>query len=151
MTSITPKYATFIGFMLLLSLSVLTFSANASTKLLVGETGFSSRWGSGWLDLATVTDFEKGHRLRLTIGGTAKNILVRLLAKGQFPDSSSGIVGGTVTVPQNRVVEVELQTDRKNIIQISVHGGPNPWGRFPLGGGNGPATIEAAYLIRNAK
>lgn len=151
MKSLTRRIAMLTALILFLVLPVIAYSTESSTQLIAGETGSSSRWGSGWLDLGTVTDFTTGDQLRLTIGGTAKKILVRLLAKGQSPDSSSGIVGGAVTVPQNRVVEVELQTDRKNIIQISVHGGSNPWGRFPLGGGNGPATIEAAYLIRNAK
>ncbi|MBZ0193240.1 MAG: hypothetical protein K8F34_16330 [Candidatus Kuenenia stuttgartiensis] len=117
-------------------------------QLLAGEIGSSSRWGSGWLDLAAITDFAKGDRLRLQIGGTANKVLVRLLPEGRFPDSSVGIVGGAVTVPENRIVEVVLDEDRKGIIQISVHGGPNPWGRFRLGGGNGPATLDAARLVR---
>ncbi|RLB91598.1 MAG: hypothetical protein DRH50_10840 [Deltaproteobacteria bacterium] len=123
-------------------------STKASVQFLAGETGSSSRWGSGWLDLATPTNFAKGDRLRLQIGGTANKILVRLLAKGISPETSAGMLGGAITVPENRVVEVALDTDRKGIIQISVHGGPNPWGKFPLGGDNGPATIETAGLIR---
>jgi hypothetical protein len=117
-------------------------------ELVAGETGSSLQWGSGWLDLATVTDFAAGDLLRLHIGGTADRILVRLLPEGKFPDSSDGIIGGAVTVPENRIVEVVLDKDRKGIIQISVHGGPNPWGKFPLGGGNGPATLLAAELVR---
>jgi hypothetical protein len=122
--------------------------AKPEPKLLAGEIGSSSRWGSGWIDLATTTDFAKGDRLRLKIGGTAAKILVRLLPKGVSPDSPQGIISGVITVPENRIIEVVLATDRKGIVQISVHGGPNPWGRYPLGGGNGPATIEAAELIR---
>lgn len=122
---------------------------NHETRLLAGEIGSSSSWGSGWLDLATVTDFAAGDVLRLRIGGTAGKILVRLLPEGSFPDTSVGIIGsGAVTVPKNRIVEVVLDNDRKGIIQISVHGGPNPWGRFPLGSGNGPATLESATLVR---
>jgi hypothetical protein len=151
MTNDTPRFVALSALILFLVLPSQVNSTDASTQLIAGETGSSSRWGSGWLDLATVTDFAAGDRLKLTIGGTAEKILVRLLAKGQSPDSSSGIIGGAVSVRQNRVVEVELQTDRTKIIQISVHGGSNPWGRYPLGGGNGPATIEAAYLIRKAK
>lgn len=122
--------------------------AETETRPLAGEIGSSSHWGSGWLDLATVTDFAAGDVLRLRIGGTASKVLVRLLPEGKFPDSTVGIVGGAVTVPENRIVEVVLDEDRKGIIQISVHGGPNPWGGFPLGGGNGPATLEAARLVR---
>lgn len=117
--------------------------------LIAGEYGSSPRWGSGWLDLAMVTDFAAGDVLRLRIGGTASKILVRLLPEGKFPDSSVGIVDGPVTVPENRIVEVVLDRNWENIIQISVHGGPNPWGKFPLGGDNGPATLEAAELIRS--
>lgn len=112
-----------------------------------GETGSSSQWGSGWLDLATPTDFAKGTRLRVRVGGTAKKIYVRLLAKGVSPDSSRGIVGGAVTVPENRVVEVRLDVDRKGIKQISVHGGPNPWNK-QLGPTNGPATLEAVEVMK---
>jgi len=122
-------------------------STETSVQLLVGETGFSSQWGSGWIDLATPTDFAAGDHLRLRIGGTANKIVVRLLQKGISPESSAGMLGGAITVPENRIVEVALDTDRKGIIQISVHGGPNPWGRFPLGGDNGPATVETAGLI----
>jgi len=121
---------------------------NSEPRLLAGETGLSPRWGSGWLDLPTVTDFAAGDVLQLRIGGTAAKVLVRLLPEGTFPDSSVGIVGGAVIVPENRIVDIVLDNDRKNIIQISVHGGPNPWGRFLLGGGNGPATLESATLVR---
>ena len=106
-----------------------------------GELGVSSRWGSGWLDLSTMMDFEKGNKLRLKIGGTAQKILVRLLARGISPDRPSGIVGGAIDVPPNRVVELQLASEYNNIIQISVHGHSNPWGLYYLGSQNGPATI----------
>lgn len=122
--------------------------ARTTPRLLVGETGSSSRWGSGWLDLATVTDFAAGDALELRIGGTANKVFVRLLPEGKFPDSTVGILGDAITMPENRVVEVVLDEDRKGIIQISVHGGPNPWGKFSLGGENGPATLDVARLIR---
>jgi len=127
-------------------------SSNSKEEIiqpLFGEIGASSRWGSGWLDLAAPTDFLKGDRIRLKIGGSASKILVRLLPKGQDPGTSIGLIGGTITVPEDRIVEVTLKYDRREIIQVSVHGGPNPWNR-PLGGGNGPATIEEeAEVIRN--
>lgn len=151
MTVLTSKLTAFMAFILILVFPMLLYSSEESTQYLTGEYDSSSRWKSGWLDLAKVTDFSVGDRLQLTIGDTAEKIIVRLLAKGQSPDSSSGIVGGTVTVPQSRVVEIELHTDLRGIIQISVHGGTNPWGRFPLGGGNGSATLEAAYLISKVK
>lgn len=111
-----------------------------------GTTGSSSHWGSGWLDLATPIDFQKDTRLRVRVGGTAKKIFVRILSKGISPDSSRGIVGGAITIPENRVVEVRLDVDRKGIKQISVHGGPNPWNK-QLGPINGPATLEAVEVL----
>src|ERR1019366_3360778 len=98
-------------------------------------------WGSGWCDLPSPTNFSKGEHLKLTVGGTADKIVVRLLQQGVPPDTSAGVIPGVVAVPKARIVEVTIPNDRKQIIQISVHGGPNPWGQYPLGGRNGPATI----------
>ncbi len=117
---------------------------------LLGEIGSSPHWGSGWIDLEAPTDFLKGDRIRIKVGGSASKILVRLLPKGRSPDTSTGLIGGTITVPEDRIVEVILKYDRKGIIQISVHGGPNPWNK-PLGGGNGPATIEEEPLLMRSK
>lgn len=114
---------------------------------LTGTPGASSRWGSGWLDLEKTTDFKQGDKLKLKIGGTAENIVVRLLSKGASPDNPTGIDGSKVTVPPNRIVEVTLREDHSNVIQISVHGGSNPWGMFQLGGGNGPATLLSAERV----
>lgn len=128
----------------------LLVAANNSTpaiERLSGEPGYLPKFGCGWVDLDTATNFHQGHRLRLKIGGTAKKILIRLLPDGSFPDSSAGIVGNPVDVPTDRIVEIELKVSHKNVIQISVHGGPNPWGRFPLGGGNGPASLEFADYV----
>lgn len=122
--------------------------ATVCAQTLSGATGSSSEWGSGWLVLAPPVDFAKGEHLKLFIGGSADRILVRLLPKGASPDTSVGIIPGVVNVPKSRIVEVTLPEDRKQIVQISVHGGPNPWGKFPLGGGNGPATIESAERVK---
>lgn len=122
--------------------------AKHESKVLDGEVGSSSRWGSGWINLAAVTNFSAGDVLRLRIGGTANKVIVRLLPEGKSPDSSVGVVGGTIKVPENRIVDVTLDEDRRDIIQISVHGGPNPWDRFPLGGDNEGATLESAELVR---
>jgi hypothetical protein len=113
-------------------------------ETLAGTIGSSSEWGSGWLLLGPPIDFAKGDHLKLLVGGSATKVIVRLLPKGGSPDSTVGIVGGPVDVPKSRVVEIVLPNDRPQVIQISVHGGPNPWGKFSIGGGNGPATIESA-------
>jgi hypothetical protein len=130
----------------ILLLAVLSVPASAQT--LAGATGSSSEWGTGWLDLAPALDFAKGEHLKLFIGGSADRIIVRLLPKGKSPDTSVGVIPGVVSVPKSRMVEVTLPADRKQVIQISVHGGPNPWGKFPLGGGNGPATLESAERVK---
>lgn len=105
-----------------------------------GRIGSSSDYGSGWLDLATMSDFKQGTRLRLVVGGTAQKIIARLLSQGDSPDRPTGIVG-TFDVPSSRKVVVSLDGDFLNTVQISVHGGPNPFGMFPLPGGNGPAFV----------
>ncbi len=115
---------------------------------LFGETGASPRWGSGWIDLASSINVAAGDRLRLKIGGTAKKVVVRLLPLGGDPNTSFGVVGGVLVVPANRVLEVPIEGARENIVQISVHGRQNPFGKFPLGANNGPASIENAVLLR---
>jgi hypothetical protein len=111
---------------------------------LVGTIGASPQWGSGWIDLSS-TELKAGNHLRLTIGGSAEKVLVRILRQGEPPDSASGILDQFV-VPEDRVIDVKLDQDFSGVRQISVHGGPNPWGQFPLGGGNGPATLMNAEL-----
>ena len=114
-----------------------------------GKIYSSLEWGGyGWLDINTLTDFIRGDRLRLRIGGTAAKILVRLLPNGIPPTSQQGLIGGAITVPNSRIVEIPLETNYRGIIQISVHGGPKPW-NIPLGPNNGPATLEAAELCRH--
>src|SRR6267154_1246526 len=105
---------------------------------LSGEVGASSRWGSGWIDLAA--ELRRGERLRVQVGGSATKVLIRVLRSGELPDDPVGIVG-EFAVPANRIAEVVLKEDLKSVKQISVHGGPNPWGKFPLGSLNGPATL----------
>ena len=135
-------------FIFLSILFSLTLPSAVSAQALAGATGSSSQWGSGWLDLAPPVDFAKGEHLKLFIGGSADRIIIRLLPRGASPDTSAGIIAGVVNVPKSRIVEITLRENRKQIVQISVHGGPNPWGKFPLGGGNGPATIESAERVK---
>ena len=123
-------------------------AAAPSTAILTGKIGVSDRWSSGWIDLDTATDFMKGDKLRIKVGGTARKILVRLLAEGQSPDSTSGVISTAISVPQSRTVVVELQKDYPRTVQVSVHGGPNPWGTFPLGQGNGPVSLQTVELLR---
>jgi hypothetical protein len=124
---------------------VTTFSLAQAQKL-KGTTGSSAQWSSGWLTLNSATNFSKGDHLKLVVGGSANKIVVRLLAKGAAPETSAGAVGA-FDVPKDHVVDVVIPDDRKDVIQISVHGGANPWGEFPLGDGNGAATIKSAELV----
>ena len=118
----------------------------ACAQKLQGTTGKSAQWGSGWLDLASPLSISKGQHLVLSIGGTATKIIVRLLPEGASADTTVGVIPEPVAVPKSRIVDIVVPDDRKQVIQISVHGGPNPWGQFPLGEGNGPATIQSAEL-----
>jgi len=49
-----------------------------------GRLGASRQYGSGWLDLAATTSFTKGERLRLSVGGTAMKVVIRLLLISVF-------------------------------------------------------------------
>jgi hypothetical protein len=132
----------------LILLSMFLVSRTAFSLELKGVVGASPRWLSGWIDLAAPTDFRVGDRLRLRIGGTAEKIVVRLLPADQFPDSPIGIIAGALRVPPSRIVEIVLTSPQHRVVQISVHGGQNPWGLYPLGDNNGPATVEAAEVVQ---
>jgi hypothetical protein len=105
-----------------------------------GRLGISES-GSGYLDLKSPVNFRSGDELRILVGGTARKVVIRLLAKGGKPESPVGIVGGPLDVPSGRIVRVVLSAARDDVVQISVHGGENPWNQIPLGSGNGPATL----------
>ncbi|HHT9114638.1 MAG TPA: hypothetical protein ACFYD0_15125 [Candidatus Wunengus sp. YC65] len=127
---------------LLVAVSIfLLCTSNLSAESLDGAIGSSTRWSVGWIDLTKISDFKKGDRLKITVGGTAKKVLIRFLPRGADPNDPVEIDGGPRQVPSDRVLEAILETDHYKIIQISVHGGPNPWGYFPLGQDNGAATI----------
>jgi len=114
-----------------------------------GRIGVSTRWASSWIELASPVDFQRGDRLRLTLAGNATRILIRVLPAGADPNQPVGIIAGTpFKVPQNKIVELTLTDEYRAVIQISVHGGPNPWGTFPLGRENGPVTLLRAARLR---
>ncbi len=115
---------------------------------LQGAIGLSKQWNSGWLDLNKPLDFYSGDSLIVVVGGTAERIVLRLLSAGKDSNSPSGVVGRIHQVNNNGVIHVKLSRDYPNIIQVSVHGGENPWGVYPLGAGNGAAFIQNATLIR---
>jgi hypothetical protein len=118
-----------------------------TTDALRGSAGKDVRWNSGWIDFPQPATFYKGDQLRLSVGGTAAKVVVRLLDDSRRADSPEGVVG-VFTVGTDRTVRITLDADYKGIQQISVHGGPNPWNLYDLGGGNGAATLSAAQVIR---
>jgi|GEM_PF-2716847 len=128
----------------LIMVSAVLFGSTGTVKAetLQGKIGMSPKWGSGWIDLARVTDFRQGDRIKLTIGGSAEKIGVRLLPRGASPDTPTGLEACPVDVPADGLVTIVLKQDHQNIVQMSVHGGPNPWGICPLGEENGPATLK---------
>jgi hypothetical protein len=106
------------------------------------------RWNSGWIDFLQPINLSKGDQLRLTVGGTATRVVVRLRDDSRRADSPEGIVG-VYAVGTDRLVRITLDADYKGIRQISVHGGPNPWTLYDLGSGNGPATLSSVQVIRS--
>jgi hypothetical protein len=115
---------------------------------LVGHIGVSQRWGSGWIDFGSPTEFRAGEKLRIKLRQDgAKRVLVRLLPFGASPDDPIGIIGNQPFSVQDGVVTVTLDKNYANIIQLSVHGGEQPW-NFSLGSDNGPATIVGVDLIK---
>lgn len=106
---------------------------------LKGTPGSSSRWGSGWLDLEAVRDFGTKSELRISVGGTASTVAVRLLSVGQAADDQTGIIG-EYPVPKDRVVIAKVTAQYQQVRQISVHGG-FAWGIYGSAK-NGPATVK---------
>jgi hypothetical protein len=110
------------------------------------DSGAGSDWQSSWIDLSKMTDFHRGERLKITVQGTAEKVVVRLLPNGKHPSSSEGIVGNVINVPNNKVLEVNIEEERRNIVQISVHGGSYAW-HTPLGSNNGSVIISSIERV----
>lgn len=127
---------------ILILLAVLLLYTNANADKLNGPIDSKSRpgWQASWMNLEPPINFKKGERLRLMFQGTAKNMVVRLLPQGALPDTSTGIVGGVRTAPENKTLEVILPEDRPSVVQISIHAGPKAWD-IELGPKNGHATL----------
>ena len=119
---------------------------DTSCTRLNGKLGMSQEWQSGWIDLVPPMSFRQGDRLELTVVGSAQRITVRLLEQGVSADSPSGIDGSAIDVPRSGTVTTWLQHDHPNVKQISVHGGPNPWGLFNLGENNGAVALNGACV-----
>ena len=120
---------------------------SVSTKtVLTGNIGSAPEFGSSWIDLSSPMDFKENDSLILDVAGASK-VLVRLLVINGSPDQPVVIIGQYTVV--NGQASVFIKQSYIGIKQISVHGGENPWGRYPLGAGNKPATLQQVILIRN--
>jgi hypothetical protein len=104
-------------------------------------------WQASWLNLKPFVSFKRGDTLRITVGGSAENIVVRLLPADSDPSSPDGIEGDARKVPADKIVIVKLAGDRPTVKQISVHGGREAHG-IPLGGNNGPVQLLSVTVER---
>ncbi len=122
---------------------------------IAGVYGESEQYNAGWLNPEVPQNFQRGDLLYLTIGGTAQNIVVQLLREGEPFGTPAGVLPGATPkvnnafrtyVPSNRIVRVRIDSEYSKIVQIVVHGGQHPFA-FPLGKGNGPATLLNAERV----
>jgi hypothetical protein len=121
---------------------VLALTAVAGAEQLTGKIGSGSGpdWQSSWIDLTKETNFRRGEKLKMTLRGSAENVVVRLLPSGAHPSSSDGIIGDVKKMPRDGVLQIQLPEEHLNVVQISVHGGPKAWD-ISLGSKNGPVTL----------
>ena len=127
----------------LLIISVaLTLGPAASAEQLIGRIGSASgpSWQSSWIDLTNAINFKQGEKLKITVRGSADKVIVRLLPSGAHPSSSVGIVGNVMEVLKDGILQIKLPEERRNIVQVSVHGGQKAWD-INLGAKNGPVTL----------
>jgi hypothetical protein len=134
--------------MLFLFLANVLLFIYCNAQQLTGSVGNSSQWGSGWIDLDTITNFNPGDILVIRVGGTAEQVLVRLLSQGGDHSSSKGLLDGIHQVPPpDNVIRIVLDQKYRKIAHISVHGNSNPFG-ISLGKNNGPATLLSVSCQR---
>lgn len=127
---------------------VLVLTTGASAEQLTGKIGSASGpdWQSSWIDLTKAANFQRGEKLKITLRGSAENIVVRLLPSGAHPSSSDGIVGEVWKMPKDGILQVQLPEERRNVVQISVHGGQKAWD-ISLGSRNGPVTLVGVERV----
>lgn len=109
--------------------------------------GWSDQWGSGWCDIQPPMNLVDGSCIKLSIGGTANKVLVRVLRDGENPNVAIGLLGDPLSVPKDRKIIIKLGRTYSNVVQISVHGGRKPW-NISLGNNNGPAKLDLAESVK---
>jgi len=122
----------------------------------IGQDGqlnckYGANSDSGWCDLNPPINLSQGTCLKLSIGGTAKKVLIRVLEEKNNYSECVGLInncqGSNIhKVPNNRKIIVRLSSNYSNVKQISVHGGPRAW-EFELGRNNGPATLREVKIV----
>jgi hypothetical protein len=123
-------------------------SAHApSSQRVKGSTGTSKKWHSSWINLDAIEDFRQGERLKLRVGGKARKIIVRFLPQGEDSGDPVGVDGGALDVPPDGIVIVTLEDDHPRVEQISIHGGANPFGLYPLGEDNGDPILQSVHRV----
>ena len=128
--------------------TVLVLTTVASAEQLTGKIGSASGpdWQSSWIDLTKATNFARGENIKITLRGSAENIVIRLLPSGAHPSSSDGIVGDVRKMPKDGVLRIQVPEERRNVVQISVHGGQKAW-NINLGSKNGPVTLVGVERV----
>jgi hypothetical protein len=127
--------------------------------MLQGEIKSDRRSSSSWIALSALRNFRQGQRLRFKLSGSAgarsrppKQVVIRLLRDDDDESKPIGIITPNgISVPENGVVDLALPADFPKVRVISVHGGPNPWERFPFGGRNGSPRLVTAEVIESGR
>lgn len=115
---------------------------------LSGQQGSSNQWGSAWLELSQAVDLASGEKVQIQLGGEADAVIVRLLLRGQDPGMRVGVLSKPLRVTEDNVVSMPINSEVRSVVQISVHGGPSPWGMDDLGQSNGAALINSVCIVR---
>lgn len=102
----------------------------------------SAKWGSGSCDLKPSVTLREGMCVRVRVGGTASQVILRATRSGESMAKENTFLGETVTLGDDRVVVAEVPKTLDKVRTISVHGGKRAW-RVEFRHGNGPATAES--------
>ena len=116
---------------------------------LAGTRGQSDEFHSAWLNLDPVQTFKDGDELVIRVAGSANNVLVRLLGRDMDPNHWEWLIGFDHASPTDRILRVVLDRDYTNVMQISLHGGANPWDLSPpFPPNNGNPVILSVSVVR---
>src|SRR5205085_1993944 len=96
----------------------------------------NSTFCSSWIDFDPPIEFKRDQNISITLDRSGPNptrrIYVRLMPANSSPDSDN--IGISTLDITGTVVNIKLLRDYKNIKQLSIHGGTNPFGggKHPL-------------------